>query len=401
VFSHITGHLRDTVKTAILAIGVLAIPSLAQAEGPEFVVDPYWPKTLPNNWIMGQVAGISIDEDDNIWVLQRPRSLTANEAAAVTIGEGQTLPNSPICCGPAPSVLKFDQEGNLLSAWGGPGGGDLVLGQVDIYNGQTVPREVNEDLPYDWPATEHGILVANGFVYVGGNGATDGMLLKFTTDGEFVAQWGVVGEQTSSNDTTRFWRIADMDYDEEANEIYIADGYGNKRVAVVNADTGEIVRYWGAYGQNPVDDTSLPPHNPTSPNFASPVHCILVADSGLVYVCDRQNNRVQVFQKDGTFVEEFAFETDTRGSGSAWGLAFSALDENQEYAIMTDGVNAQIVIWRVSDGEVVNRFGRAGHNVGEFVYVHYAKTDSLGNLYSGEVDVGKRMQRWTPVPGTP
>jgi len=376
------------------------MPLAAMAEGPEFEIDPYWPKQLPNTWSMGQVAGISIDENDHVWVLQRPRSLTNNEAAAVFVAEGQTLPNSPICCRPAPSVLEFDQEGNLVSAWGGPGG-ETELGLVDIYNGEQRPRpETAGELPYDWPATEHGILVHGGFVYIAGNGGTDGMILKFTTAGEFVAQWGCGGAdcvQTNSNDLNQFWRIADMDFDEEANEIYVADGYGNKRIAVVNADTGEVVRWWGAYGQNPVDDTTLPSYNPDSANFASPMHCVVIANDGLVYTCDRANNRVQVFQKDGTFVRQYVFEPDTRGPGSAWGLTFSTLDVNQEYLIMTDGTNNQIVIWRASDGEVVNRFGHGGHQAGQFSWVHYAKTDSLGNLYTGEVDVGKRMQRWTPV----
>src|SRR5262249_26578478 len=148
-----------------------------------------------------------------------------------------------------------------------------------------VPRPT-DPYPFDWSATEHGILVANGFVYLSGNGATDGMILKFTTDGEFVAQWGCGGltcVQTNSNDLSQFWRIADMDYDPDTNEIYVADGYGNKRIAVVNADTGEIVRYWGAYGQNPVSDENLPQYNPESPNFGSPMHCVVIGKDDLVY----------------------------------------------------------------------------------------------------------------------
>ncbi len=384
---------------ATFAIGLLAIPMTSMAEGPAYEIDPFWPKQLPNQWSMGQVAGIAIDEEDNIWVLQRPRSLTPNESAMVFTAEGRDLPNSPICCRPAPSILKFDQEGNLLDAWGGPA--DMAeIGESDIRAGEAVPRPTEVDTRYDWPAVEHGILVADGFVYVAGNGQTDGMIVKFTTDGEFVDQWGCGGEacvQTNSNDLSQFWRVADMAYDAEANEIYVADGYGNKRIAVVNADNGEIVRYWGAYGQNPVDDTTLPSYDPTSANFASPMHCVVLSNEGLLYACDRPNNRVQVFEKDGTFVKEFVFEPDTRSAGSAWGLAFSSKDANQEYLIMTDGTNNQIVIWRVADGEVVNRFGHGGHQVGQFAWVHYAKTDSQGNLYSGEVDVGKRMQRWLAV----
>jgi DNA-binding beta-propeller fold protein YncE len=378
-----------------LALGLLIVPALAQAEGPAFKIDPLWPKDMPNNWAMGQVGGISIDEQDHIWVLQRPRSLTAAEAAAAPPVK-DAKPTSTICCRPAPSVLEFDQAGNLLAAWGGPV--DVDLGQVDVYNGQTQPRPATTKLGYDWPATEHGILVAKGFVYLAGNGANDGMILKFTTDGKFVAEWGGVGPCTSSNDMTRFCQVADMDYDPATNEIYVADGYGNKRVAVVDADTGKIKRIWGAYGQNPIDDKSLPADNPKSANFGNPVHCITLAKNGMVYVCDRTNDRVQVFTKDGKFVKEYAFEPETLGPGSTWGITFSSQDPDQKYAIMTDGTNNQIVVWRVADGQIVGRFGRAGHNAGQFSWVHYAKTDSKGNLYSGEVDVGKRMQKWTPVP---
>ncbi len=379
------------LKLAAVALGLIVLPAIAQAEGPAFKIDPMWPKELPNNWVMGQVAGVSIDENDHIWVLHRPRSLTANEAAAA--GE---KPTSRICCTPAPSVLEFDQAGTLVSAWGGPGG-KAQLGQVDVYNGQTVPRADTANLGYDWPATEHGILVRKGFVYLAGNADTDGMILKFTTGGKFVAQWGVVGKGTSSNDTSRFWKVADMDYDPATNEIYVADGYGNKRLAVIDADTGKVKRFWGAYGQNPVDDTDMPSYNPKSKNFASPVHCAMIAKNGEVYVCDRQNDRVQIFTKEGKFLREYTFEPETRGPGSTWGITFSSQDPEQKYAIMTDGTNNQIVVWRVSDGQVVGRFGRAGHQVGQFSWVHYAKTDSKGNLYTGEVDVGKRMQKWTPV----
>ena len=385
-------RLIGGLRPAAVVLGLIALPAIAHAEGPAFKIDASWPKELPNNWVMGQVAGISIDEQDNVWVLHRPRSLTPAEAAAA--GD---KPTSKICCKPAPSVLEFNQAGDLISAWGGPGG-DAALGQVDIYNGQTVPRTDTSKLGYDWPSTEHGILVRKGMVYLAGNGDTDGMILKFTTAGKFVAQWGVVGKQTSSNDTTRFWKVADMDYDPATNEIFVADGYGNKRVAVVDADSGKIKRYWGAYGQNPVDDTTLAVDNPKSKNFGSPVHCVTIAKNGDVYVCDRTNDRVQVFSKDGKFLREFAFEPETLGPGSTWGIAFSSLDPDQKYAIMTDGTNNQIVIWRVADGQVVGRFGRAGHNAGQFSWVHYAKTDSKGNLYSGEVDVGKRMQKWTPAP---
>src|SRR5579862_6500809 len=205
------------------------------------------------------------------------------------------------CCVPAPSVLVFNQPGDVVKSWGGPG----------------------DNLGYDWPLQEHGILVdSKGSVWLSGNGKGDSMVLKFTTEGKFVKQLGKRGPLTSSTDLTQFGEVAALELDAKANEIYVADGYGNHRVAVLDADTGDIKRIWGAYGKPPTDD-NLPAYTPDSPQFANPVHCIGLAKDGLVFVCDRQNNRVQVFHKDGTFVRQYVFDAATKGSGSAWSLSFS------------------------------------------------------------------------------
>jgi len=348
---------------------MLALIAPAHAQSPAFHVDPYWPKPLPNNWILGQVGGMAVDAQDNIWVFQRPRSLTDDE-------KGATLnPPRSKCCVPAPSVLVFDQAGNVVKSWGGPGD--------------------NQD--YDWPAQEHAILVDNkGFVWLSGNGETDNMVLKFTTDGKFVKQFGKRGPLTSSTDLTQFGRVADLKLDAKANEIYAADGYGNHRVAVLDADTGEIKRIWGAYGKPPTDD-KLPAYTPDSRQFANPVHCIGLSKDGLVYVCDRANNRVQVFQKDGTFVRQYVFDANTKGSGSAWTLAFSPLDKRQKYFVLLDGTNNVMESVRVADGAVVGTFGGPGRNAGQFHWVHAGAFDSRGNFYTGEVDTGKRLQKWVPV----
>ena len=249
------------------AISLFA-PLASNAEGPAFKVDPQWPKPLPNNWILGQVGGMTVDAQDNIWVFQRPRSLTDDE-------KGATLnPPRSKCCVPAPSVLEFTPAGDLVRAWGGAG----------------------EDQGFDWPAVEHGILVDNrGFVWLTGSGNGDGMILKFTTDGKFVKQIGKRGPLTSSTDLSQFGQAAALAIDAQANEIYVADGYGNHRVAVFDADTGVIKRIWGAYGKPPTDDKPSD-FNPESPQFANPVHCVVLAENGLVYVCDRRNNRASLPQ---------------------------------------------------------------------------------------------------------
>ncbi len=340
----------------------------AHAQAPAFRVDPYWPKPLPHNWILGQVGGMAVDAADNIWVFQRPRSLTDDEKGA------SFDPPRSKCCVPAPSVLVFNQAGDVIKSWGGPG----------------------DNLGYDWPLQEHAILVdTKGFVWLGGNGKTDAMVLKFTTDGKFVKQFGKSGPLTSSTDLDQFGLVAALELDAKANEIYAADGYGNHRVAVLDADTGAIKRIWGAYGKPPTDD-KLPPYDPDSPQFGNPVHCIGLSKDGLVYVCDRKNNRVQVFKKDGTFVRQYVFDAATRGAGSSWGLAFSPLDKKQNYFVLVDGTNNVVESVRVRDGAVIATTGGPGRETGQFHWVHVAKFDSRGNLYTGEVDTGKRLQKWVP-----
>jgi DNA-binding beta-propeller fold protein YncE len=360
--------IKPTSIAAMFAL-LLVAASSARAEGPTFKVDPFWPKPLPHNWILGQVGGMTVDAQDNIWVFQRPRSLTPDEKGAAL-----TPPRSK-CCVPAPSVLVFNPAGDVVKAWGGPG----------------------DNQGYDWPLQEHSILLDNkGFVWLTGNGKDDAMVLKFTTDGKFVKELGRRGPLTSSTDLSQFGEVGGLALDAAANEIYAADGYGNHRVAVFDAETGVIKRIWGAYGRPPTDN-NLPKYNPDSPQFGNPVHCIGLANDGLVYVCDRTNNRIQVFHKDGSFVRQLVFDPKTQGSGSTWGMAFSPLDPAQNYFVLIDGTNNVLETVRRSDGAVVGSFGQPGRETGEFHWVHAGAFDSRGNFYTGEVDTGKRLQKWAPV----
>jgi DNA-binding beta-propeller fold protein YncE len=359
--------VRALTCAALAFAALLVAPPASKAEGPGLKVDSQWPKPLPNNWILGQIGGITVDGQDNIWVFQRPRSLTDDEKGAAL-----TPPRSK-CCVPAPSVLVFTPAGDLVKAWGGPGEG------------------------YDWPAVEHGILVDNkGFVWLTGSGVNDGMILKFTTDGKFVKQLGKRGPLTSSTDLGQFGQAAALSLDAPANEIYVADGYGNHRVAVIDADSGAIKRIWGAYGKPPTDE-KIADFDPESKQFANPVHCVTLAANGLVYVCDRRNNRVQVFHKDGGFVRQFAFDPKTQGSGSSWGVAFSPLDKEQANFVLLDGTNNEMKTVRVADGAVLATTGRPGRQAGEFHWVHAGAFDSKGNFYTGEVDTGKRVQKFVPA----
>lgn len=350
----------------VIAVAVLAAPAAFAADPPRFQVDPYWPKPLPNNWIMGQAAGVAVDAEDNVWVVQRPGSLTEDEMAAA--GD----PPRTKCCVPAPPVLKFDKEGNLLASWGGPGEG------------------------YDWPGREHGITIDDdGFVWIGGNADTDRFYLKFTQAGEFVLQIGRAEAGVDSADTALLGRPADAAVDTEANEVYIADGYGNRRVIVFDSETGAYKRHWGAYGEVPTDNP-LPDYDPSAPasrEFGSPVHCVVLSEDDLAYVCDRENDRIQVFQKDGSFVEEFFIEKQTLQNGSVWDLDLTR-DDAETYLLNADGANNEIRTIRREDGEIVGAFGRSGRNAGDFHWVHNLAVDSEGTLYTTEVDTGKRAQRF-------
>ncbi|HEV3157439.1 MAG TPA: hypothetical protein VGZ00_08865 [Candidatus Baltobacteraceae bacterium] len=356
----------------IIGLVVLAVaPSpAAQTTVPSFIVDPSWPKPLPNNWILGQVSGIAVDAQDHIWVLHRPDTLTVDERGATL-----TPPLSK-CCVPAPSVLEFDTAGNLLRAWGGPGRG------------------------YDWPKNEHGLSIdSKGFVWIGSNGKEDGEILKFTPEGKFILQIGRPGPLTNSDDITRLGRPAGISVDTSKNEVYVADGYHNHRVIVFDSETGAYKRRWGAYGTAPRDigevvlEHGAPPPSPPPAQFGNPVHCVHISHDGLVYVCDRINDRIQVFREDGTFVKEFVIEPKTAGNGSVWDIAFSN-DREQRFLYVADGRNNEIHILLRDTGEQLTSFGHSGRSAGQFHWVHDLAVDSKGNIYTGEVDTGKRTQKF-------
>jgi DNA-binding beta-propeller fold protein YncE len=347
---------------------------------PRFEVDPFWPKPLPNHWLLGAAIGVWVDERDHIWIIHRSSAtLNNNERGA------ELNPPTGECCKGAPPVLEFDAEGNLVNSWGGPGQG------------------------YEWPQSNHGIFVDHkGNVWIGGNGAGDSHVLKFTRTGKFIAQYGKAGIHKgpvdaeglstyagNSNDQQNFGRVAKIFVDPRANEAYIADGYLNKRVAVLDADTGAMKRYWGAYGNKP-DDRNLGPYNPDAPpaqQFRNPVHCADVSNDGFVYVCDRVNTRLQVFTKEGKFVKENWYARRSLADGSVWDVAFSR-DPQQTYIFMADGRNQRIRVIRRDTLEELTAFGDGGRYPGQFFGVHSIAIDSKNNLYTTETYEGKRLQKF-------
>ncbi len=383
-----------------------AVVEAAGVQAPKFEVDPMWPKPLPNHWVMGNVIGVSVDAQDHIWIIHRQGSLEAMELYGVANPpKGANKRHNGVieadCCAPAPPVLEFDEEGNLLKSWGGSDGDGYV-----------------------WPDSNHGIFVDyKGNVWIGGNGrggrpparpapaargdesapppargpATvhDSMVMKFTQDGKFLTQIGKSGAKLDSNDTGNLGLPAKMYVDPKTDELYVADGYGNKRIIVFDAETGKYKRHWGAYGNKP-DDTNLGPYNPDDPpakQFRNPVHCAELSNDGLLYVCDRPNDRIQVFKPDGTFVKEVMIEKNTRGDGSVWDIAFSK-DPRQKYIFLADGANEKIHIIDRQTMEVITNFGDGGRQPGEFYAVHSIATDSKGNIFTTETYRGQRVQKF-------
>ena len=399
-----------------IVLGVLAVASVvlqkqaaveaANVMAPRFEVDPLWPKPLGNHWILGQTIGVSVDAQDHVWIIHRAGSLEPGEVHATT------KPPTAMCCAPAPPILQFDQEGNLVSSWGGPGQG------------------------YDWPDSNHGITIDyKGYVWIGGNGqgtppggaaargqaaprgqqpavrtgqeqneeqaglalgyTNDSMILKFTQAGKFLMQIGKPGQSKGSNDVENLRRPAKIFVDKKDNEAYIADGYGNHRVIVYDADTGKYKRHWGAYGNKP-SDANLGPYNPDAPppqQFRNPVHCAELSVDRLLYVCDRANDRLQVFKPDGTFVKEMFYNKRTLGSGSVWDIAFSK-DAQQKYIFMADGENDRVHIIDRESLQLLTSFGEGGRQPGMFYGVHSIAVDSKGNIYTTETYRGQRVQRF-------
>jgi NHL repeat len=339
----------------------------ALAEPPKFAVDPTWPQTLPDKWIIGTIGGIYVDKQDHVWINQRPSSLDARERRAATD------PTAVVCCVPAPPVIEFDQNGKVVQGWGGDGPG------------------------YKWGNDGHGIFVDhNNFVWVGDNIEGGGHIYKFTRDGKFVMRLGKPGTPGGSNDIEHFNRPADMVVDPETNEIFVADGYTNHRVIVFDAATGAYKRHWGAYGKPPTDEKDVWDPKGPPPSQLGLVHCITMTKEGLVLVCDRSHNRMQMFRKDGTFVREISVlpqsAPGTIGSISAWP------DAAQTYLLVVDDPNGKFHVIDRASGNLVGSFGRVGHQIGEFYNLHFLDVDSKGNVYTAEVQ-GKRLQKFRNLGG--
>ena len=366
--------ILSVVIFSMIAAGRRALEETASAQAgavtqiPKFRAEGSWPK-LPSKWIMAIVSSTWIDDQDHLWVLQRPNTLSAEEKPKA-----------------APPVLEFDAQGNFIQAWGGPGAG------------------------YDWPETEHGIYIdPKGFVWIGGNG-NDDQILKFTKAGKFVMQIGKPGQKKTNADTKNLWEPADVFVYAKTNELFVADGYGNKRIIVFDAGTGAFKRMWGAFGAMPIDDPPAPAGSPEQPmgpdgasQFVPPVHAVKVSTDGLVYVADRGGRRVQIFTIAGKFVNQVFIGRECHapdcGNGqTAAGIAFSP-DPEQRYLYVANRSQAQIMIFNRRTLEFLDSFGSWGSGKGQFGTLHHLSVDSKGNLYTAEVTPlkpeNRRVQKFT------
>ena len=351
------------VLLAALAVGQGALERAAAARGqgagqvPRFEVDPGWP-AIPDTLNMGEVTSVAVDRQDHVWILHRPAS--------------------------GPAVLEFDAAGRYLQGWGGPGDG------------------------YEWPAIAHGIFVDHkDNVWVGGRSGeapADDMLLKFTANGTLLLQIGRRGASAGNADTANLHQPADQFVHGATNELLVADGYGNRRVIVFDADTGAFKRMWGGFGNppdaspaaaedEPLDATGRGPDQFTNPPLqVTAVHCVTVASDGLVYVCDRDNRRIQVFALDGTYRTQLFINRAAPSRRSASRVAFSP-DAEQRYLYVAD-FNSRVVVVERRTLAILDAFGSEGGGPGQFRGIHHLATDSSGNLYVAESNPGSRVQKF-------
>lgn len=399
------------VLIALLASrsGVLAATQ-GTVQAPRFEVDPYWPKPLPNHWLLGSATGIAIDSRDHVYVIHLTDSFTQRTETGAG-PENNNITPAGECCSSAPNVLEFDPAGNLVKSWGGPGQG------------------------FTWPTQNAGLAIdPEGNFWIGGIGGQDMRVLKFSKDGSFIAEYGKMPQATfatpspgsanpadtayqgqspgrgqaaagrggraggrggrggapplppASTNTERFGGAAAFSFDPSAGEVYVADGTRNRRVAVVDMKTGAIKRFFGAFGETPNDSA------PAARQFVG-VRCVERSTDGMLYVCDSRNNRVQVFDKAGKFVKEAVIAPNTKANGSVWDVAFSR-DPQQRYLYVADGSNMRVHVLERSSLNHLTSFGEGGRYPGQFLAVSGVATDSKGNLYTIEADQGKRLQRF-------
>ena len=372
-------------------------------------VSALWPQPFPDEWVLGSVTGVATDAQNNVWVAHRGNdSLEPNEKGMVAPPGG--VPTSSVCCVAAPYILQFDAAGKIGERWGGPGSTGS----------------------YRWPQATGGIAVdAKGNVWVTamgletpppaagrGRGAPpaaaapapppvpDAHVLKFSRDGRHLLTIGTPGQMDGPDSQTTLNRPSAVAYDAAANEVFVAD-MGNRRIVVFDADAGAYRRHWFAYGEK-TSGAAAGPYSPGEGPAKSfrDITCVEIARDGMVYVCDKSSNRIQVFDKSGKFIREAFVAKDTTGpgplaggfgvinaAGAVWDVALSN-DPAQRYLFVADGMNKKVRILQRDTLTETGTFGSGGRYPGQFLVVNAIAVDAQGNVYTGETHHGKRVQKF-------
>jgi DNA-binding beta-propeller fold protein YncE len=381
------GFSKTAAFCAILVFALITFnpsPLRAQAGVPKFEVDPYWPKPLPNRWVTGEIGGLCVDAKDHVFLAQRVSDVGGMD------GHLEGLTDDELNAGQAgPPIIEFDAEGNVVNSWG---------------DSKILPKDL------------HGCAIdSEGHVWI--DGSEDGIVQEYSHDGkELLLQIGKKGVFDSSDgtvngtplntSTSQFFRVSEIAFDPHNGDVYVADGHakgkgGNNFRIIVFDKKGNYLRQW-KLNRSPEEAATAARPTP---------HCVRVSNDGLVYVCDRWMNRLQVFDTMGNFKKNIPFSykiwtpvpptgvnsrRDAQLVGSSSSVEFS-LDPAQKYMYVINEIDEQIDIVERSGGKVLGSFGRPGHQVGEFMHAHTMAVDSKGNLYVGESVDGRRVQKFKLV----
>ena len=416
------------VVLAGLCLGAAGASLIAQTAAPRYKFDPDWPKTMPNKWKIGGVTGLAVDKDDNVWVYDRPNDLRDMELKA------ELSPAIADCCVRPPSMIHIDKNGNVIGSFDPPQGhGMAVDSKGFVYLGNSV-RGMNTVRKYDPKTGQLLMSVPRTPETQGGGGEEDEAPAARQPGrggpgptGTFPAPRGggdgggggagrrganPAAQQAAAAAAAAFLakyppstpmivgQIEEVRLDEAAHELYAADSSFGGRVMVFDLDTFAFKRGWGAYGHKLPDIDPgnaarvYTPGGPFAKEFRG--HLTLnISNDGLVYAADRAGNRIHVTDKQGKFVKEIPVATFTTG-GSAGGVMFSP-DKDQKFLYVCDINNNHVWFIDRQTGMTVGQLGSMGQNGGQFFGLHMIATDSKGNLYTGEVFNGERVQRFVLV----